>query len=231
MKFQNLVLIGTSHIAKESVADIKASFSETNPDIIAIELDKRRLHVLLHPEKYQDKIKFRDIFKIGFKGFLFSMVGHWVEKKLGESVGTKPGVDMLTAVELARDSGKQIALIDQDIEITLKRLSKAFSWREKWQVVVDLFNGFVLKKKEIEGFDLNKVPSKKMVSKMISVVKKKYPRLFHVLVTERNEVMAKRLMIIMKRNPDKKIMAVVGAGHEEDIIGIIKKRINSIEVF
>jgi pheromone shutdown protein TraB len=34
----------------------------------------------------------------------------------------------------------------------------------------------------------------------------------------------------MKKNPDKKIMAIVGAGHEKEMISIIKKKINSIEI-
>ena len=35
--------------------------------------------------------------------------------------------------------------------------------------------------------------------------------------------MAKNLALLMNENPEKNILAVVGAGHEEDIIGLIKK--------
>jgi pheromone shutdown protein TraB len=43
-----------------------------------------------------------------------------------------------------------------------------------------------------------------------------------VLVTERNKIMAVNLFKIMKEHPDKKILAVVGAGHAEDMMKIIE---------
>ena len=35
--------------------------------------------------------------------------------------------------------------------------------------------------------------------------------------------MARNLKNIMEQNEDKKILAIIGAGHEDDIINIIKK--------
>jgi pheromone shutdown protein TraB len=53
-------------------------------------------------------------------------------------------------------------------------------------------------------------------------VKVRYPNLYRVLVTERNKIMAVNLFKIMKEHPDKKILAVVGAGHAEDMMKIIE---------
>ena len=61
-------------------------------------------------------------------------------------------------------------------------------------------------------------------------VKKRYPNIYNVLVKERNEIMAKRLIRIIKEKPNEKILAIVGAGHEEEIINLIKKGINKIDV-
>ena len=61
-------------------------------------------------------------------------------------------------------------------------------------------------------------------------VKKKYPNIYRVLVSERNKIMAKNLLILMKKEPDKKILAIIGAGHEKEMIELIKKKKNSIEV-
>ncbi len=253
MKYKNITLIGTSHIAKQSIDDIKTGFEKLNPDIVALELDKRRLIALVSKHKTNNKTKteknnkdnkniknkrrknkdsipFSSIFKIGIKGFIFSLIGHWAEKKLGSIVGVSPGSDMLTAFHLARKNKRQIALIDQDIEITLKRLSKSITWKEKWQFVVDIFNGVVLRKREIEGFDLTTVPSKDLMKKMMTKVKKKYPNIYKVLVTERNKIMSRNLAILMKRNPDKKILAIVGAGHEKEMIQMIKDKVNKIEI-
>ena len=43
-----------------------------------------------------------------------------------------------------------------------------------------------------------------------------------MLVEERNNVMAANLRKIMQRYPDKKIVAIIGAGHEEELLELIK---------
>ena len=45
--YKNIFIIGTSHIARQSINDIKKRFSELNPDIVCVELDHKRLHALL----------------------------------------------------------------------------------------------------------------------------------------------------------------------------------------
>jgi len=224
---RNLIIIGTSHIAKQSLDEVKRAIEEEKPELVALELDKRRLHALMSKEK--GKISVRNIFKIGIKGFLFSLIGAWAEKKLGDYVGVSPGSEMRQAVRLAKQSNIQIALIDQDIEVTLKRLSRSLTWKEKWNFLVDVFKAVVLRKKEVE-FDLRTVPSKKLIKKLMAKVKKRYPNIYNVLVKERNEVMAGKLVRLMKTKEEKKILAIVGAGHEEDIIELVKKSINKVEV-
>jgi len=99
MQYKNLLLVGTSHVAKESIEDVRRSIEFYKPDIIALELDKKRLPALM--QKKKGKISLRGIRKIGFKGFVFSLIGEWVERKLGEKVNIKPGTEMKTAFGLA----------------------------------------------------------------------------------------------------------------------------------
>lgn len=218
--FKNLTTIGTSHIARQSLEEIEDFIETRKPDIIALELDARRAYALMH--KVKRRLGWRDIRRIGLKGFLFGMLGSWVEKKLGAKVGIKPGAEMRLALKLAQQHRVQVAFIDQDIEVTLKKLSKAFCWKEKWSLVKDIFKVLVLRKAEIK-FDLTKVPGQELIKELTSKVKKEYPHLYMVLVTERNSIMAKRLTALVKSYPSKHILAVVGAGHELEILEIIKK--------
>jgi len=220
MKYKNLVLIGTSHIAPQSLAEVEQQLRETKPKIVALELDRKRLYALLHPAK--KKISLADIRRVGFKGFLFSLLGAWAEKKLGQQVGVSPGAEMLTAYKLAREQHATIALIDQDIELTLKRISQALSWREKWNFVVDIVKAVVFRTSVVE-FDLAKVPSERIIQKLMREVKKRYPNLYRVLVTERNEVMAKNLANLIRYEPNNPIVAVVGAGHEKELLALVQK--------
>ncbi|MBL7055082.1 TraB/GumN family protein [Candidatus Woesearchaeota archaeon] len=221
MIYKNLIIIGTSHIAKQSLDEVKRTIEEEKPDIIALELDEQRLYSLMSRKK--PKASIYNIGRIGFKGFIFSLIGAWAEKKLGEIVGVSPGDEMKTAVRLARKNKIRIALIDQNIEVTLKRFSKALSWREKWNFIADLFKAFILRKKEIE-FDLSTVPDEKIIKKMINHVKKRYPNIYRVLIEERNIIMADNLSKLMDLNKDKKIVAIIGAGHEKEMVEMIKKQ-------
>jgi len=222
MKYKNLTLIGTSHIAKQSLEDVENTINELKPDIICLELDKKRLYPLLNKEK-GGKIGLKDILRIGVKGYLFSVIGAYVEKKLGQEVGIAPGSEMIKAIELAKKNKIQIMLIDQDIEVTLKRFSKEFSWKERFRFLWDLVKAFVLRKKEID-FDLRKVPEKAIIDKLIQKVKIRYPNLYKVLIEERNDYMASKLARIISFYEDKKIIAIVGAGHEEEMVNLIKKK-------
>jgi len=218
----NLKIIGSSHISSQSVDEIKKAFSEFKPDIVGVELDKRRVHALLSEEKRGPS--FYDIRRIGFKGYLFAVIGSWASKKLGKIVGVEPGTEMKTAVLLAKEKKVRVALIDQPIEITLKKFSRALSWKERWNFIVDIFKGAVLRKKDpLLNFDLSKVPSQTLIDKMISRVRERYPNIYKVLIEERNYYMARKLKMLISEHPDKKILVIIGAGHKEGILRILKE--------
>jgi pheromone shutdown-related protein TraB len=226
MKYKNLILIGTSHIAKQSLNEVEEAIEKEKPSIIALELDKKRFYALTHNE--ERKLRLMDIKRIGIKGFLFNLFGAWAEEKLGKYVGMKPGAEMIKAIELARKNKIKIALIDQDIEITLKKISKSLTWKEKFNFLVDIFMGVFFKKRELKKYglgeiDLTRVPSKRIIQNLVKHVKKRYPNLYKILIEERNKIMAANLRNLIERYPDGKIIAVIGAGHEEEIVELIKK--------
>ena len=154
-------------------------------------------------------------------GFIFSLLGAWAEKQLGKIVGVKPGSEMLTAARLAKKKKIQLALIDQDIELTLKRLSQEITWKEKFNFIGDLLKGVIFRKKEIY-FDLTKVSEKDIIKKLILKVKNRYPSIYRVLIEERNKILSKNLFMLMQNN--KKILAIIGAGHETEVLDMIKDR-------
>ncbi|MBT3394881.1 hypothetical protein HOA59_01640 [archaeon] len=219
LKIENLFLIGSSHIAKESVNEVKTAFSEIEPDIVALELDQIRLYLILNPKKRKNSLK--DIRSIGLTGYIFNIIGAITEKKMGKLVGMEPGAEMKEALKLAKQNNTKISLIDQDIRITLKRLSEELTIKEKMRFAIDIF-GVGLFKKQIKEIDLTKVPDKKFIKKLTNIVKKRYPSIYKVLIKERDKILAKNLNTLITNYPDKKILAIVGAGHEDSIIKYIK---------
>ena len=211
--FGRIHLLGTIHIAQQSIDEITAAFSRINPDIIAIELDKSRLQALLSGKT---KVSVRHIGTVGIKGWLFAKLGSWASKKLGKAVGVDPGAEMKTAIELGKKQGKRIALIDQPIEITLRRFSKALTWKEKGRMVADLF------KVRKEKIDLCKVPEQELIERLIEEIKQRYPSIYKVLIEERNSFMADKLKKLADLYPEAIVLAIVGAGHVSGISELLK---------
>jgi len=211
-RYKNIVIIGTSHIARESIQEVERIISLERPEVVALELDTARFKALL--EKTKSKMRLRDIRKVGFKGWVFAFVGSFVERKLGDKVGVNPGAEMLKAAEIAQKYDCKLALIDQKIEITLKKFSNALTWKEKLRFVLDLLKAPFSKEKI--RIDLGKVPEEKLIHEMIQQLKKRYPNVYQVLVADRNEYMAKNLFKLMRKVES--VVAVIGAGHEKEII-------------
>ena len=59
----NLEIIGTSHIARESVEAVEGYIESRRPDIVAVELDARRAHALMHGS--ESKLSFKLIGIVG----------------------------------------------------------------------------------------------------------------------------------------------------------------------
>lgn len=209
-------IVGTSHIAAESIKTVKKEILERKPDIVAIELDIQRLPHLY--SKTKRKMKLTDIAKIGFGGYLFNKLGGYLQKKLGSDVGLMPGADMKQAIEEANKAGAEIYLIDRPVQRTLKQLSAEIGLIEKLKIVFAFAGGFAMPApKGLKSLDLKKVPAPKTIDFLIKVLKKSFPGLYRVLVEERNEYMSKQLLALAKHFPESSILAVVGAGHVEGI--------------
>jgi pheromone shutdown-related protein TraB len=219
MKYKNLVIIGTSHISAESKKLIKDSFLLEKPEIIAVELDRRRLISL--SQKQKTSLSPRMIRYVGVTGYLFALIGNIVQRKLGKIVNMNPGAEMMEAVKLAKINKIQLALIDQDIIITLKKLSKRITWREKLRFITDIIKS--LFSKQVIKIDLRKVPSEQLINKLLKIFSKRYPSLYYTLVTERNHHMAKKLFVLTREHPKKKFLVVVGAGHEKGLLQQLKR--------
>ncbi len=226
IKMDRINIIGTSHIAKQSIREITEVVEDWKPDIIAVELDKQRAYALLHEQK--TRLPLAAILQIGVKGYIFAKIGQIVQQKLGRVVGIAPGSDMKTALKIGAEKKLQMALVDQPIQITLKNFSKHLTWKERFRFVGDIFKSIFMQKKQmkelgLENFDLNKVPTDKVILKMMGQMKKRYPNVYKTLVSDRNKYMVKQLVKLLRKFPEKKILCVVGAGHKEGMEKLLLK--------
>lgn len=210
----NLTIIGTAHVSEKSVEEVRNTILECEPDIVAVELDATRYQNLLNEKNgvNQDKeIKIREILKgNNFTMFLVSGFLSYFQKKIGDEVGVKPGSEMLAAAEAAEEAGAKVALIDRDIQITLKRALNHMSFWEKAKFVYSIIASFFSKDEAID--DIESIKQGDALEEVMGYFQEMSPRAFEVLVAERDAFMAQRLLDL-----DGNVVAVVGAGHKKGI--------------
>ncbi len=218
-----VLVIGTSHISAKSARAIRDAARRLDPTIVAVELDRGRLRALQERAsgKRDHRLPLSLVRDVGVTGYLFLALGASLQRRLAGIVDVEPGVDMLAAVDLARERGAQLALVDQDVAVTMRRLSAAFTWREKVRVLGDIvLSPF---RRERIAIRLDDVPSAQTIRTVMALLRERYPSLHKVLVEERNEAMARNVAALARRNPGARILLTVGAGHEEEIVGLLRK--------
>jgi pheromone shutdown-related protein TraB len=199
-------IIGTSHISPESLKEIQRVIKKEKPDCVAVELDPMRYEAIRRGEK----VTLASVKHIGFRNYFIAKILSIIQNYLGKKTGVMPGTEMLIAVNTAHEVQADVAFIDQDIRKTLNGL-RAMKFSEKFKIFLSIFKKVPIDEK----FELNKVPSEKLVEQMIMYLKEASPTLYKVLIVQRNLHMARALTKLDKRY--KKIVAVVGAGHEKGI--------------
>ena len=210
-------MIGTSHVAKQSINALKRKILHEKPGVVCVELDPVRLHDLL-TGKARHKPKLRDIRGLGLFGWLFSTIGARVQKRLGKRAGATPGSDMKAAVLAGRAAGSHVVLIDRNIGVTVRRMSHAVPLREKLRLGWFLLFGWLTHPHEFDKFekiDLKRVPGPQVVHQLVHELRHKFPNIYKVLVAERNQYMARKVRLVQRKWPQEKILVVVGAGHVE----------------
>ena len=215
----NITLVGTSHISKKSVEQITKAVQDIKADTIALELDKQRLQSLLSKKRQKPPLKI--IKQVGATGFLFLIIGQFIQEKMAKKVGVEPGVEMRHAYMLAASEQKKLLLIDQPIMLTMRNLKKKFVFKEKIKLFFDILTSPFQKSKLT--IDLEDVPPNEVLTTLITELKDRYPGLHEALIKDRDEYMTKALKKYSQKYPEEKIVAVVGAGHTKGMVPMFEE--------
>ena len=212
MRRECLKIIGTAHVSEKSVEEVKNAILEDKPEVVAVELDAGRYQRLIQEKlgvEEKTDISISDIIKGNNIGlFLVSGLLTYMQKKIGNDLGVKPGSEMLVAVEAAEEVGARIALIDRDINLTLKRAMSAMSFMEKSKFVFGVLASLLGKDEELE--DVESLKEGDTLQEVMGYFKEMSPAAYKVLVDERDAFMVHRIQDIEENH----VIAVVGAGHQ-----------------
>lgn len=217
----SLEIVGTAHISDKSIESVRETIYEKRPEIVAIELDLGRYQGLLDESrgiKREQKFDLKNILKSSnlTVTIVSALLSH-MQKKMGEEVGIKPGSEMLEASMIAKEVNADIALIDRNIQTTLKRTINGMSFREKLSFLWDMIISFIVSDdndKESVKEEVEQLKQEDTIVEVMDFFKQASPGGYNALVHERDAYMAHHL----KSLEDKNVVAVVGAGHKEGIL-------------
>ena len=219
----SVLLVGTAHVSKDSVEQVRDLIAENRPEIVAVELCEPRYKVLLDRRKWEQTPLTKLIKGDQPYFFLGQSFMAMMQRSLGDELGVEPGAEMLAAIRAAKDVGAEIALVDRKIAVTLKRAWNKMSLREKFRIFRELLYGFFGVSEMSEEIDIEMLKRQDIITEMMEELGKMAPKAKEVLVDERDAYIAGKLKNLAAENPGKSILAVVGAGHLNGLVENLKR--------
>ncbi|MEM0466378.1 MAG: TraB/GumN family protein [Candidatus Thermoplasmatota archaeon] len=210
-----IILIGTAHISKESVAEVQAAIEKYKPSVVAVELCQSRLKVLTEKDTWENTpvthlLKGNKAYVVLAQTFLAS-----IQRRLGRETGVEPGSEMIAAIDEAKKQGIEIALVDRDITITLKRAWRKMGFFEKCRLAWELLKAVVgYTEEDLNDVDLQQLMHEDVISTMLKEFGELAPSVSKVLIDERDQYIAQKIHEASKKG---RVVAVVGAGHLQGI--------------
>lgn len=209
---RQIILVGTAHISKDSIEEAKETIRHEQPGRVCVEIDMGRYQAIQQDSRWEqlDIIK---VLKEG-KGFLLlaNLALSGFQKRLGADLGTKPGEEMLAAIETAQEMGIPWSAIDREVQLTLKRAwAKSNLWN-KSKLLASLIESAFSREKVSES-DLEKLKESNELESMMNELAEFMPSVKEVLIDERDRYLATRIF----QTTEQKVVAVVGAGHMSGI--------------
>ncbi len=215
-----VVLIGTAHVSEKSVTEVKDAIKNLKPDVVAVELCRGR-YDSIKGNIQENQVPIKDIL---FEGKIYyytiQCVLAYMQKKIGEDMGVKPGAEMLAAIEEAETLGSKVALIDRDIQVTLQRFWRKMKFLEKIRMIISLLDGLIGIGKGTD-IDIDQITEQDVVTTLVSELRGFAPTAAEVLIDERDAYLAGNILNVAAGG-NKTVVVVIGAGHKPGVIKYLK---------
>ena len=211
---KEIIIVGTAHVSKTSVEEVRSAIRETRPDTVAVELCQARYDVMKNPLAWQNMDIFKVIKEKKAAFLMANLVMSSFQRRIGEKLGVKPGDEMRAAIEEAEALGIEVVLVDRSVQITLARAWRGLSlWKKMKLIYASLLA--IFEAEEINEKDIEKLKEKDVLTTAVEEMAKYAPTIKEVLIDERDAYMARKLADISTG----RVLAVIGAGHLHGLVG------------
>lgn len=199
-----LLIIGTGHVFKME-EQVRFIIKNTWPDAVLVELDEKRFRVMDGTYEHP-----KDTKPIKMPGIVKSLGK--TQSRTASQFGTYAGMELLEACRAGKAAGAEVILMDGDVVEMLLRMWDEMSLIEKlrWR-----FSGMKDSKSSRKDVEKTQKDFSDNEKEYMDHMRRRYPSMMRILLDERNESMAKKIIEASSRH--KKMIAVVGDAHVEGI--------------
>jgi pheromone shutdown-related protein TraB len=212
---KEIILIGTAHVSKLSVEQVKEVIDQEQPDSVCIELDEQRYKSIMEGNKWREMDIFKVIKEKKATLLIMNLAISSFQNRLAKQFDTKPGQEMIQGIESAKEIGAELVLADRNIQITFSRIWGNVGVWGKAQLLTSIIYS-IFNKETISEEELEKMKTQDTLNASLAEISEAFPKLKKPLIDERDQYLAQKI----KEAPGQKIVAVLGAAH---VPGITKE--------
>jgi len=206
------VLLGTAHVSRASAEAVRAILESESFDAVAVELCESRYRSLRNPEAFRELDLFQ-VIRQGKAGLIAANLAlSAFQRRLAEQFGIEPGAEMKAAIDGAEARGLPVWLIDREVGVTLKRAYRSVGFFDRLGIIGGL-GASLLTREDVSEDEIEKLKQGDLLGSMFNEFAKESPPLYEALIAERDRFMTASLRDEASRNPVKRVLVVIGAGH------------------
>lgn len=219
---REIYVVGTAHVSLKSAELVESVVREVKPDSVAVELCAPRFRALKNPEEW----KKTDIIQVVREGKSYLLLAQLVlsgfQKKIGQKLGVRPGLEMLKAIEVAEELGAQTVLADREVSITLRRTWGALGFWGGAKLLATLLAESFAPSQDLSEEEIERLKTADVLEEAMQEFATALPTVRESLIDERDKYLASKI----RSAPGNKVVAVVGAGHVPGISRYIEETID-----
>jgi pheromone shutdown-related protein TraB len=205
---REFILLGTAHVSRESVDEVRRAIQDLEPDRVCVEIDEARHHALVEKRSWESL----DIYRVirERKGFLLlgNLVLSSFQRRMGADLGVTPGEEMLAAIETSRELGIPTSFVDRQIHTTLRRAWSQTGLWGKNKMLAALLSS-VLTTEKLPAEEIEALKQQGALEGMMNELATFLPAAKQVLIDERDQYLAAKSYAAA----GSRILVIVGAGH------------------
>ena len=193
-----ITIVGVGHVfdLRRQIRDIIAA---RNPRVVGIELDRARFVALQGRDRGGDA------------PLVYRLLAFFQER-IADKYGGRVGEEMLAAADAARESGAELALIDEDASAIFQRVWGSMSFEERVKLFFSAVAGVFVSRRRVEK-ELSRFQENN--ASYMEEFGAEFPNIKRVLIDERDAHMARAIRDL--HGTRGRIVAVVGDGHVEGL--------------